>query len=67
MVKYLKGRNALVQCLKWNADTDSDCEDESTGVGGRALKEKGGEWEDRAVLVAGSFSACVRFLAPPSH
>ena len=66
MVKYSKGRNGLAPDLKWDPNTDSDCEDDSTEVRDGVLEEGREEGEDRAVLVAGSFSACVQFLTSTS-
>ena len=57
MVKYLKGRNTLINDLEGGVYVDSDCEGDSTGVNDGALKKE--EEETRAVLAAGSFSACV--------
>ena len=64
MVKYLKGRNIIVNDLEGGVNLDSDCEDYSMGTAGRKPK-KGKEEEIRAVLITGSFAACVRFLAHP--
>ena len=63
MVKYSKGQNALVQYLEWDTDGDSDCEDDSVVVGDGTLKAERAGGVDCVVLVSGSFSACVRFLA----
>ena len=64
MVKYLKGRRVLVNDLEGGANLDSDCEGNSIETaGGKLKKEK--EEESRAVLITGSFSACVHFLAHP--
>ena len=66
MVKYLKGPNAPINDLDGGINVESDCEDDSTGVDdGTSKKEE--EEESRAVLISGSFSACVRFLPLPSH
>ena len=65
MVKYLKGRNVPIKDLEGGVNVDSDCEGDSTGAGGGTLSEERNEEETRAVLIAGSFSACVRFLATP--
>ena len=59
MVKYLEGRDTLVNDLEGGINVDSDCERDSTGIDGGGSREEG-----RAVLITGSFSACVRFLAP---
>ena len=61
-MKYLKGRNVLINDLEGGVNVESDCEGNSTGAGGRALKE---EKENCAVLITGSFSAYVYFLTPP--
>ena len=65
-MEYLKGRNALVHRIEADDDIYSDCEDDSTGVGDETLEEEQGGEEERAVL-AGSFPACVHFLASVSH
>ena len=62
MVKYLKGRDARINELEGGVNVDSDCEGHSTGANEGGLKKE--DEETRAVLIAGSFSACVRFLAP---
>ena len=62
MVKYVKGRDAPINYLGEGANVDSDCEDYPTGIDDGALKRSQKE-ESRAVLIAGSFSAYVRFLA----
>ena len=62
MVKYLKDGSALISALEGDVNVESDCEGDSTVASDGTPKE---EWEEsRAVLIAGSFSACVRFLAP---
>ena len=63
MVKYLKSRDARINDLEGGVNVDSDCEDDSTGANDGELKKE--DEETRAVLIAGSFSACVRSLAPP--
>ena len=60
-MKYSKSQKPLKQDLEWDAYTDSDCEDDSAGVSGTSKKGRR-EVGDRAVFIAGSFSACVRFL-----
>ena len=65
MVKYLKGRSALITELEGNINVDSDCESDPTGGWGEQLKEEQDEEETRAVLVTGSFSAYVILLTPP--
>ena len=62
MVKYLKGRNVPMNDLEGGVNVDSDCEGDLTGTGGGTLNEEQNEEETRAVLIAGSFSACVCFL-----
>ena len=68
MVKPLKGRKVLTNHTEEHVDVDSDCEGEggSTGADTGTLKEEEHE-ETRAVLIAGSFSAYARLLAPPSR
>ena len=64
MVKYLKGRNTLIQDLKGDLNYESDYEGDSTGAGLETSEIKDGEEEEtRAVLMTGSFSAYVRFFA----
>ena len=66
MIKYLKGRNTLISDLKGDLSLESDYEDSSTGVGVETPKMKKEEEEEtRAVLITGSFSACVH--PPASH
>ena len=61
MVKYLKGQSIIVNDLEGDVNLDSDCEGYPMGIaGGKVAKEK--QEESRAVLITGSFSACVRFL-----
>ena len=62
MVKYLKGRNTLIRDLKGDLNLESDYEGDSTGVGLETPEMKEGEEETRAVLITGSFSACVHSL-----
>jgi len=61
VVKYIKGRNVPINDLEGGVNIDSDCEGNSIGAGDETLKEQ--NEETRAVLIAGSFSACVWFLA----
>ena len=59
MVKYLKGGSALISDLEGDVNVESDCEGDLTVASDGTLKE---EWEEsRAVLIAGSFSACAAF------
>ena len=58
MVTYLKGRTILVNDREGGTSVDSDCESYSARIGDGGLK---GKEESRAVLVVGSFSACVHF------
>jgi hypothetical protein len=67
VIKYLKGRDTIINDLEGDVNVDSDCEGDSPGAGDGTLKKEQDEEESRAVLVAGSFSACVRFPASPSH
>jgi len=64
VVKCIKGRNVPVNDLEGGTNVDSDCDDDSTGASDRVLKREQNE-ESRALLIAGSFSACVCFLAHP--
>ena len=57
-MKYLKGQDAPINDLEGGINVESDCEDDSTGVGDGALKKEREE-ESHAVLTAGSFSAYV--------
>ena len=61
MVKYLKGRNTLINDLEGDLNVESDCEGDSTEVGLETPKIEEKEDETRAVLITGSFSACVYF------
>ena len=63
MVKYLKSRNTLINDLEGDLNVESDCEGDSTEVGLETLTMDGKEDETRAVLITGSFSACVHFPA----
>lgn len=63
MVRYVKGRNIPINSLGEDVNVDSDCEGDSTVPDDGMLEEN----ESRAVLITGSFSAYVQFLAPPSH
>ena len=65
MVKYLKDWNTPINDLGGGFDVDSDCEDDSTGSGDGTVKEE--DEESRAVLITGSFSACVCFFVPSSR
>jgi len=65
VVKYLKGRNPLINDLEGDLNVDSDCEGDPIGTWGGMLEEEENEEETRAVLVTGSFSAYVSFLTPP--
>ena len=70
MVKYLKGRSAPTKDLKENVNIESDCEGDLTGASDGTLKkeeEEEKEEKSHAVLITGSFSACVRFLSPSSR
>ena len=66
MVKCLKGWKTLTNDADESVYADSDCEGEgdSTGTDGGASKDEENE-ETRAILIAGSFSACVHLLALP--
>jgi hypothetical protein len=63
VVKYLKGRKTLISDLKGELGLESDYEGDSTGVGlGTSKLRVEDEEETRAVLITGSFSACVHTL-----
>ena len=59
MVKYLKGRNILINDLEGGVNVDSDCEGDSTEIGDGTSQTKEEEEQVRAVLTTGSFSAYV--------
>ena len=61
MVTYLKGRAILLNDREGGTSVDSDCESCSARIGDGGPKEE--EEESRAVLIVGSFSACVH--SPP--
>ena len=64
MVKYLKGRNTMIRSLKGDLNLESDYEGDSTEAGLETPKMREEEEEEtRAVLITGSFSACVHSLA----
>jgi len=64
VVKYLKGQNTVIRDLKGDLGLESDYEGDSTGVGLETPQMKKEEEEEaRAVLITGSFSAYVGFLA----
>ena len=66
MVKYIKGQGITTNDLEGDLNIESDCETDSMELGLEPLTtEEEGE-ETRAVLITGSFSACVRFLPSPS-
>jgi len=62
VVKYLKGGSVLANDLEGGVNLESDCESDSTGAGDGTPEEE--KEENRALLITGSFSACVSFLAP---
>ena len=64
VVNYLKSQNTLINDLNENLNVESDCESNPTGVSYETPGEKEKE-EIRAVLITGSFSACVHFLTSP--
>ena len=67
-MKYLKGRHVTINDLEGGVNVESDCECDSMGaeLEAQTTEEKKEEpRETRAILVTGSFSACVRSL--PSH
>ena len=59
-MKYPQGRNAPINYLGEGDNVDSDFEDYTTGVDDGLKDQK--EKENRAVLIAGSFSAYACFL-----
>jgi len=63
VVKYLKGRSTLIRDLKGDLNLESDYEGDSTGLGLETPRMKEEEEEARAVLITGSFSAYMEFLA----
>ena len=67
MVKYLKGREPLIDSLEGDFCVESDCEGDSPGIKDEPPKTTE-EREDstHAVLVTGSFSAYVQFPIPGS-
>ena len=66
MVKYIKGQNITTNDLEGDLNIESDCETDPMGVGLETLTIEEKEEETRAVLITGSFSACVRFLPSSS-
>jgi len=63
VVKYLKGGSVPVKDLEGDVNVESDCEGDSTVPNDGTPKEE--KEESRAVLIAGSFSACVAFSPRP--
>ena len=61
-MKSLKGRNTVIKDSKRNLNTECDCEGDSTGAGLETSGAGVEKDETRAVLVTGSFSACVGFF-----
>ena len=59
MVKYLKGQNTPTNDPEVYVNVESDCEDDPTETGDGTPKQE--QEENRAVLIAGSFSAYARF------
>lgn len=57
MVKHIKCRTALVSDLAGDINLESDCDEDTPGVEYELPDEK--DEETRAVLITGSFSACV--------
>lgn len=63
MVRYLRGRNPLINNLKGDICVGSDCEGGSPDVMGEQLEGKEGrEGQTRAVFVTGSFATYVHFV-----
>jgi len=67
VVKYLKGRNTPINDLEGDLNVESDCEGDSAGFELGTPKTEEKEDETRAVLITGSFSACVHFTASYRH
>jgi len=67
VVKYLKGRDTLINDLEGDMNVESDCEGGATGAGLETpeAKEKKDE-ETRAVLITGSFLAYALFPFTPT-
>ena len=61
-MKYIKGQNITTNDLEGDLNIESDCETDPMGVGLETLAIEEKEEETRAVLITGSFSACVRCL-----
>jgi hypothetical protein len=57
VVKYLKGRNFVINDLEGGSNIESDCEADPMEVGPETEGMKDGKEETRAVLITGSFSA----------
>ena len=57
MVKHIKCRTALMSDLAGDINLESDCDEDTPGVEYELPDEK--DEETRAVLITGSFSACV--------
>ena len=58
MVKYLNGRNVVINDLEGGSNIESDCEADPLRLGpGTAEMTEGKEEETRAVLITGSFLA----------
>jgi len=66
VAKYPKGQNVTINDLEGDLNVESDCECDSIGAGPETQMKEEKKEETRAVLVTGSFSACVPFLPSPS-
>ena len=62
MVEYLEDGNTPINDLEGDLNVESDCESDPMGVVPETQKAEDKE-VTRAVLITGSFSASVRFLA----
>jgi hypothetical protein len=68
VVKYLKGENPLKIDPEEDIDIESDCEGEAPRVEDELPnEEEEKEEQTRAILLAGSFAACVNFFIPPLY
>ena len=59
VVKYVKGRNPVIKDLEGHVNMESDCDGDVVGAKDELPIVKEGKEEHRAVLITGSFSACV--------
>jgi len=66
VVKYPKGQNVTINDIEGDLNVESDCECDTMGTGPATQTKEEKKEETRAVLVTGSFPACVRFLPSSS-